>query len=115
MVLLVMAVSNTVLGCYSTILNGFNNRITGATNCYSVIGGGSNNRVNNIAYGGILGGNFNAVEHGCSFVVGNNITTVRSCTTHVNQLYMANTPNSGVGLQLGVVYRDGTGRLFVKI
>jgi hypothetical protein len=105
--------SNTVLSCYSTILNGFNNRISGVTNCYSFIGGGSNNRISNVSYGNILGGNFNVVNHACSFIIGDSISTVRTCTTHLNRLYLKNIQTGSGGLVAGEVYKDASG--FLKI
>lgn len=115
-------INNTISGYtrYATISGGYCNRVSsehstiggGVSNCTgsgsnAVIAGGQNNRTQ-AQHSGVLGGVNNLSNCSCSFIVGSNITTNRTCATFVNNLSIMDIPTSASGLPSGAVWRSGT-------
>ena len=108
---------NTVSGGYgSVIVGGCSNTNSGA---YSIIGGGCGNTISTTPNAvGILGGRDNTLSHSDSFIIGSNIISSTTCTTHVNNLtvsgsaagtsvvIMRGLPTSDPGVT-GQLYNDG--------
>ena len=83
---------------------------------YATIGGGCQNSASGHR-SGILGGFGNCTSHGCSMIVGVDITTQGNCTTHVNNLnfyaYDNNATTLGTAEASGEVLYYGTGTVSV--
>lgn len=89
--------------CMSFIGAGAENVIDGGT--YGVIGGGLNNRVTQ-PFSAVLGGRNNTVNHTCSGIFGDGLTSAAANTFHVNCLNAVNTPvYTGIPYPLGTVIR----------
>ena len=118
-------VCNATSGCLaigSVVVGGIGNNTTGGTwalaSCsftvapticnagqYSFVGGGfQNSAVGNNS--GVLGGSSNVASCACSFIVGSNITSDRTCATFVNNLSIKNIPTSSAGLPAGSVWSN---------
>jgi hypothetical protein len=95
--------SNDAINSFSTVSGGYSN-CAGAL--FSNIAGGQYNTVNTGSnYSAILGGQGNILANACSFIVGANILSDRTCTTFVNALSMKTIPTSTAGLPSGMVWR----------
>ena len=99
---------------YSTIGGGECNQLDAD---HAIIGGGRNNTLtSSSACGGILGGEFNKLQHDKSFIIGSNLTSSAACTTFMNNSVVeGNISSSGTGsfthVQLpnqGTIQFDGT-------
>jgi hypothetical protein len=95
--------NNTSSGSLSTIGGGRCNTSSG--NC-STVGGGFCNTSSGCC-SSILGGEFNIATHSNSHIIGSCITSIYTCTTHVNCLAIMNIATSSVGLCPGMVWSDG--------
>lgn len=102
-------------GTHSSIVGGYKNFICGvagvSVNC-NFIGGGQCNIIKqgschtsilngclntgSADFGAILGGSNNKLEHNCSFIVGDNITSDKACYTFVNNLNVEGTVSASV-------------------
>ena len=102
--------SNTASSVFGSVLNGFNNDVSGGGSTvvngenndiagdYAIIGSGLNNIITiNGDYGAILGGVNNTLSHQESFILGSNISSHLSGFTYVNNLSV-----------LGKIYGDGS-------
>lgn len=101
---------NTTICLFTTISGGLGNTSTGN---YSTISGGYNN-IAICTNSGILGGQCNVVQNDFSFIIGNCITTVSDCTTHVNSIHIKDLPSSPLGLPSGSVWYDGADSCTIK-
>jgi hypothetical protein len=105
--------TNTILGGVAGVLIGGRKNTTNGN--FSTVSGGYCNTI--VAeYSGILGGCKNTIPSSNvrSFIIGNNITVNRQCTTFVNNLSIVNIPTSASGLPTGAVWRDpATNGLFI--
>tara|TARA_R110001632_G_scaffold8313_4_gene32878 strand:- start:1027 stop:1761 length:735 start_codon:yes stop_codon:yes gene_type:complete len=107
--------NNTVSGGYNNVIVGGGSNTNSGYNAF--IGGGANN-TNSSNYGGISGGKNNTLSHEDSFIIGSNIISSTTCTTHVNNLtvsgsaagtsvvIMRGLPTSDPGVT-GQLYNDG--------
>ena len=90
-----------VTSTHSGIVSGFCNNLTASR---AVIGAGCKNQISETGTSsGILAGDENTITHACSFVVGANITSHASCTTHVNNLTVSGSNGGGAGASIVIM------------
>ncbi len=96
---------------YNSVVGGCNNK---SLSDYASILGGYGNCIVGGTAGSILGGVNNYLDHACSFIAGNSITSSAACTFHVNCLNIADLPTSDPGI-VGTLYRTGSSLDEIKV
>lgn len=105
-------VTVSALSCSNSIVGGWGNRIcvSGSNDLgCNIIGGGWRNYIHCVSHSSIIGGCCNIVNHACSHIVGNNITTRTTSSLHVNNLLLetGSIPTSDPGIPGMLYIADG--------